>query len=61
MFMLARVHTLSSLVREREREREGERDRGRKRDIERERCKIGLFLFFKGMTGELETFYLSSY
>ncbi len=48
-FMLARVRTPSSLIRERE--REGERGR--------ERCRICpelLFLFLKGMTGALAPF-----
>ncbi len=49
-FMIARVHTPSSQVRERERERE----RGRERVSERERCRIcPEFLFLKGMTGTL--------
>ncbi len=54
-FMLARVRTPSSPVRERERKRERERER------ERERCRICpellfLFLFLKGMTGALAPF-----
>jgi hypothetical protein len=68
-FMLARVHTPSSLVRERERD-EGKRERGRERKREREKeggggkrerergriCPELLFLLFKGMTGALAPF-----
>jgi hypothetical protein len=54
-FMLARVRTPSSPVRESESERERERERKK----ERERCRICpelLFLFSKGMTGALAPF-----
>jgi hypothetical protein len=61
-FMLARVHTPSSPVREREereREKERERERERERGREGERCRICpelLFLFLKRMTRALAPF-----
>jgi hypothetical protein len=53
-FMLARVYTPSSPVREGERGREKEET-----ETKRERCRICpelLFLFLKGMTGALAPF-----
>jgi len=64
-FMLSRVRTPCSPVREREgergREREKDREGGRERKIEREveRCRICpelLFLFLKGMMSTLAPF-----
>ncbi len=68
-FMLARVRTPSSLVRERKSEggREREKEEGRERESEEEGegCRICpelLFLFLKGMRGALAPFsYLVSF
>ncbi len=53
-FMLARVRTPSSLVREGEREREREKEGGGRCRI----CPELLFLFLKGMMGALAPFFL---
>ncbi len=59
-FMLVRVSTPSSPVRERERETERGREGGREREKERVSEKEGErkreYLFLKGMTGALATF-----
>ena len=55
-FMLARVRTPSSLVREREREKERERGKKREGRRERKREREREYLFLKGMTGALAPF-----
>ncbi len=55
-FMLARVSTPSSPVRERERERMGERGREREKEEEREKERKREYLFLKGMMGALAPF-----
>ncbi len=54
-FMLARVCTTSSPVREREREEGRERVRKIVRKREREREREREYIFLKGMTGALAT------